>query len=129
MVLIIHLFQTFDAGNWSDIGYNFLIGSDGRVYEGRGWDRVGAHTLGWNNVSVSFSVMGDYTDHLPNQAALDAISHLIYRGIILRKLTVDFRLYGHRDARPTESPGEALYKLIRTWDHYDPKPPVKPTYN
>ena len=113
---------------WDDIGYNFIIGGDGRAYEGRGWDRVGAHTLGWNNISVSFGVMGDYTDHLPAKAALQAITDLIYRGVALRKLTPDFRLYGHRDARPMfESPGEKLYQLIRTWSHYDPNTPRKPT--
>uniref|UniRef100_V5H3E5 Putative animal peptidoglycan recognition protein n=1 Tax=Ixodes ricinus TaxID=34613 RepID=V5H3E5_IXORI len=29
---------------WDDIAYNFLIGDDGRVYVGRDWDRIGAHT-------------------------------------------------------------------------------------
>lgn len=28
---------------WSDIGYNFAIGGDGRVYVGRGFRVVGAH--------------------------------------------------------------------------------------
>ena len=29
--------------NWNDIGYNFIIGGDGRIYEGRGQHR-GAHS-------------------------------------------------------------------------------------
>lgn len=33
---------TFASG-WDDIGYNFIVGEDGNVYEGRGWDIVGAH--------------------------------------------------------------------------------------
>ena len=28
---------------WNDIGYNFIIGGDGRIYEGRGQHR-GAHS-------------------------------------------------------------------------------------
>lgn len=32
-----------DNEDYWDIGYNFLIGGDGSVYEGRGWDTVGAH--------------------------------------------------------------------------------------
>lgn len=38
--------QDFHMGpgrNWWDIGYNFLIGEDGRIYEGRGFDAQGAH--------------------------------------------------------------------------------------
>ena len=37
---------------WSDIGYNFVVGEDGNVYEGRGWNSVGAHTYGYNNRSI-----------------------------------------------------------------------------
>ena len=35
--------------SYVDIGYHFLVGENGKVYEGRGWDRQGAHSTGWNN--------------------------------------------------------------------------------
>lgn len=40
--------QTYhmESRNWDDIGYNFMVGGDGDVYEGRGWDKQGAHTKG-----------------------------------------------------------------------------------
>lgn len=34
---------------WADIGYHFLVGENGKVYEGRGWNREAAHAPGWNN--------------------------------------------------------------------------------
>lgn len=34
-----------DGINWADIGFNFLVGGDGRVYEGRGWQMEGVHTF------------------------------------------------------------------------------------
>lgn len=37
---------------WWDIGYSFMVGEDGNVYEGRGWDQVGAHTYGYNTVGL-----------------------------------------------------------------------------
>lgn len=43
-----------DTNGWNDIGYSFLVGEDGNVYEGRGFDRVGAHTLGHNTVALGF---------------------------------------------------------------------------
>ncbi|GFO44102.1 hypothetical protein PoB_007060700 [Plakobranchus ocellatus] len=47
-------FQDFhmDTRGWDDIGYSFLIGGEGTVFEGRGWDRVGAHTKGHNSVGL-----------------------------------------------------------------------------
>uniref|UniRef100_A0A8C8SM59 Ig-like domain-containing protein n=1 Tax=Pelusios castaneus TaxID=367368 RepID=A0A8C8SM59_9SAUR len=50
-----------DNQRWSDIGYNFLIGEDGRVYEGRGWRTVGAHARGWNAKSLGFSFLGNFS--------------------------------------------------------------------
>ncbi|GFO44104.1 hypothetical protein PoB_007060900 [Plakobranchus ocellatus] len=41
-----------DTNGWDDIGYSFLIGGEGTVFEGRGWDRVGAHTKGHNSVGL-----------------------------------------------------------------------------
>lgn len=42
------IIQTFhiESRSWDDIGYNWLIGGDGQVYEGRGWNKQGAHTKG-----------------------------------------------------------------------------------
>ena len=37
---------------WWDVGYSFMVGEDGNVYEGRGWDQVGAHTYGYNTVGL-----------------------------------------------------------------------------
>lgn len=116
-----------DVRGWNDIAYNYLIGEDGRVYEGRGWNEVGSHTLGWNDVSIAFSVMGNYTAHIPNTAAIAAIFGLMDCAMTLNKLTSDFKMFGHRDVRPTSCPGEAFYQLIRTWKHYDHGKPVKPT--
>ncbi|XP_052227247.1 peptidoglycan-recognition protein SC2-like isoform X2 [Dreissena polymorpha] len=126
---VIQRFHQVDRG-WDDIGYNFLIGEDGRAYEGRAWDRIGAHTLGWNNVAIAFSIMGDYSHKLPNDAALDAVHAMIDCGIKLGKITPDYKLYGHRDAGNTECPGQQLYDLIRTWKHngrLGNEPLVKPT--
>ena len=62
---------------WCDIGYNFLIGGDGNVYMGRGWDRVGAHTPNYNALSVAFSLMGNFENFLPSSTMLSATEDLI----------------------------------------------------
>ena len=55
---------------WSDIGYSFLVGGDGNVYEGRGWTHVGAHTQGYNSKAFAASMIGSFTSHLPTPQAL-----------------------------------------------------------
>lgn len=39
--------------------FRFLVGGNGKVYEGAGW-REGAHTKGYNNKSISISFIGDF---------------------------------------------------------------------
>jgi len=46
----------FSAEGKDDIKYNFLIGQDGVIYEGRGWGVVGQHTNGQNLMSVGQSL-------------------------------------------------------------------------
>ncbi|VEN56835.1 unnamed protein product [Callosobruchus maculatus] len=41
-----------DTMEFHDIGYNFLVGGDGNVYEGASWHKVGAHTRGYNSRSM-----------------------------------------------------------------------------
>lgn len=62
---------------WCDIGYSFLVGEDGRGYEGRGWRYVGAHTSGYNSVGHAICTMGDFMSVRPNDAAMMAVQHLI----------------------------------------------------
>jgi len=50
-----------DVNGVSAIGYNFLIGEDGRAYEGRGWTCVGAHAPGCNTRSIGIAFIGDFS--------------------------------------------------------------------
>jgi hypothetical protein len=43
------------------------------VYEGRGWDKVGAHTLGWNKVSVSFAFMRNFEEKEAAPLAIEVL--------------------------------------------------------
>jgi N-acetylmuramoyl-L-alanine amidase len=60
---IIRSYQKYhiDSHGWNDIGYNFLVGEDGSVYEGRGWAAVGAHAPTYNTRSIGVCIIGDFT--------------------------------------------------------------------
>ncbi|KAL7732638.1 hypothetical protein ACLKA6_013567 [Drosophila palustris] len=110
-----------DGWNWDHIGYNFLIGGDGLVYEGRGWDAQGAHTLGYNVDSIGISFIGTFIKIWPTEQQLRACQLLMAEGVRLKKLVPDYKLYGHRQLSATESPGELLYGIIQTWPHWTNK--------
>uniref|UniRef100_A0AC11AP26 Peptidoglycan recognition protein 4 n=1 Tax=Ovis aries TaxID=9940 RepID=A0AC11AP26_SHEEP len=62
---------------WCDVAYNFLVGDDGRVYEGVGWNVQGVHTQGYNNISLGLAFFGSSRGHSPSPAALVAMEGLI----------------------------------------------------
>ena len=74
--------RTVHATGWPDIGYNFLVGEDGNVYEGRGWDTVGAYSVPHNSDSIGIAFIGNFNDRKPNDAALNATKRLISCGIL-----------------------------------------------
>lgn len=117
---VMRFWQNFhmDTRGWDDLGYSFLIGGDGRVYTSRGWDRSGAHTRGYNDVSLAVAFIGHYGRHLPPPWALRTFKRLLLCGRALGKIHVNYTLHGHRDANCRECPGDALYSEISRWKHF-----------
>ena len=78
-------YNFYAIGYW-DIGYNFLVGQDGNVYEGRGWDLRGAHVRGYNSVSIGIAFIGNFSYRKPNRAAISAAKRLINCGVAMVRL-------------------------------------------
>uniref|UniRef100_A0A1Q3FJ22 Putative peptidoglycan recognition protein-lc n=2 Tax=Culex tarsalis TaxID=7177 RepID=A0A1Q3FJ22_CULTA len=106
------------AENFGDIGYNFLIGGDGNVYEGRGWLKVGAFLRGQNSKSQGIAFIGDYRHITPTKAQMEVLDALLANGIKSGHLTPDFRLYGACQLQATESPGKLLYAELKKHPHW-----------
>ncbi|XP_020847606.1 peptidoglycan recognition protein 3-like [Phascolarctos cinereus] len=107
-----------DRMKFCDIGYNFLVGEDGRVYEGVGWDTEGSHTYGYNDIGLGIAFIGLFTGTSPNAAALKVAQDLIQCAVDKGYLIPDYLLVGHSDVVNTLSPGQALYDKIKTWPHF-----------
>ena len=140
-----------DGNGWCDIGYryfkviltkhfcyfaliyfySFLIGGDGLVYEGRGWNKVGAHTYSFNDVGYGIDFIGNFMDHNPTDAAQNAyfalaavrnffVSQfsLVYFTLFkqcaesLGHIPSNYECKGHRQASATLCPGDMFYNLI-----------------
>ncbi|XP_076643433.1 peptidoglycan recognition protein S2 [Halictus rubicundus] len=103
---------------WADIGYNFVVGEDGNVYEGRGWSKHGAHTTPYNSKSIGICIIGNFVDHEPHAAAINATKKLIAYGVSIGKIQENYTLLGHRQTASTTCPGNKLYDLIQTWPNW-----------
>ncbi|XP_039431591.1 peptidoglycan-recognition protein LC-like isoform X2 [Culex pipiens pallens] len=106
------------AENYGDIGYNFLIGGDGNVYEGRGWLKVGAFLRGQNSKSEGIAFIGDYRHIKPSKAQMDMLDALLANGTKSGYLTPKFRLHGACQLQATESPGKLLYTELKKHPHW-----------
>ncbi|XP_053447748.1 peptidoglycan recognition protein 3 isoform X2 [Nycticebus coucang] len=107
-----------DTRGFCDIGYHFLVGQDGGVYEGVGWHIQGSHTYGYNDIALGIAFMGHFVEKPPNAVALEAAQALIQCAVVEGYLVPDYLLMGHSDVTSTLSPGQALYSIISTWPHF-----------
>jgi hypothetical protein len=118
---------------WGDIGYNYLIDSNGVVYEGRagGDNAIGAHFSCQNGNTMGVCMLGSFTNSSPTSAALNSLKQLLawkaeQRGIDPlgssyhsgTRLTIP-NISGHRNANPssqacstTTCPGNNLYAQL-----------------
>ncbi len=122
----IYAYHTQSRG-WRDIGYNFLVDRFGRIWEGRygGVARsvVGAHTLGYNEVSFAMSAIGNFDIARPPPAVVAAFARLFAWKLATKdirannpRINVKGRILhainGHRDVGQTACPGRYLYARL-----------------
>ncbi|KAJ8966049.1 hypothetical protein NQ314_003756, partial [Rhamnusium bicolor] len=100
----------------------FVVGGDGKIYEGAGWHKVGAHTRGYNTRSLGISFIGNFSDKLPNENQLKATKDFLQCAIELGELDKNYRLFGARQVSATASPGLKLYNEIQNWPNYSRSP-------
>lgn len=94
----VRLWHTRERG-FSDIGYHFVVETDGTVSEGRPLDRAGAHCLGHNARSIGVCYMGGIgADGKPADTRTEAQRRALEG--LLASLAASFpgaRIRSHRD--------------------------------
>lgn len=100
------------------MSYTRLVTPVGRLYEGHGLDRLGAHTGGLNSRVRAVCLVGDYSKNPPTAAQINAVGELLREDAGAGRSRSIPLLGGHRDAnrrvgRPaTACPGDAAYGAI-----------------
>ncbi|MGZ4804888.1 MAG: N-acetylmuramoyl-L-alanine amidase [Ilumatobacteraceae bacterium] len=132
-------FHTSSAKGWPDVCYEFFVGRDGDVWEGRAGAMAGPVIADATGGSQGFAqlvcMLGDFTSQLPTDAALGSLvkvlAWLSYRDRIditpgattsfisrgsqrwaAGTPVTAFTISGHRDMSYTACPGDALYPIL-----------------
>jgi hypothetical protein len=68
-----------NTNGWQDIGYNWLIDPNGKVYEGRGGGENvrGSHMCSYNNNTMGICMLGNFELVEPKEKAIDALKTLL----------------------------------------------------
>jgi len=109
-----------DGRGFSDIDYNFLVrGSTGEIYEGRGWDVIGAHTANYNTNGAGVCIIGTDT---ASDAAKASVRWLYEQ--YNKRCGKTLKIRGHRDLATTgtDCPGDRVY----AWVHAGMPAPTAP---
>jgi len=119
----IYAYHSLTRG-WGDIGYNYLIDSEGNIYEGRygGDGAVAGHTAGYNTASVGIALLGHFEETPITSEMMKSLMGVIYDQSVLHGIDPDgssvFRgeilpnIMGHRDLGATACPGEVTYDYL-----------------
>ncbi|XP_049810398.1 peptidoglycan-recognition protein SD-like isoform X1 [Schistocerca nitens] len=105
--------------NFTDIKYSFLVGGDGFTYEGRGWEAENAIAPHFDPTSLGIAFIGNFESVTPPEEQLNQAKSLIQEALYQQKLSQDYKLVAHRQVAHTNSPGFALFSLIKTWKHWE----------
>ncbi len=99
---------------WAAIGYHFIIGRDGTVYEGRPLTMQGAHVGGHNEHNLGITLVGDFHRSQPSPAQLASLQRLL--DVMRRRFSVGReQIFGHRDLAPSICPGDRLYEWLQNY--------------
>lgn len=101
--------------NLSDIAYNFLIGGDGNIYVGRGWDVASA----FSNISVDIAFHGNFKFDNPYPNMIRAAETLIRQGVKMRYIDKNYTVICQNQTALHETAGRHLCAKVRKCPHYN----------
>jgi hypothetical protein len=97
---------------WPDLAYHFIVGHDGKVYEGRPYTAVGDTATEYDPTGHFLIVVeGDFNEDTPTTEQLEMTAQLVAWASLQFGVSVE-TVTGHRDHAATTCPGDNLYTHI-----------------
>ena len=101
--------------NYGDIGYHFVIGSDGTIWEGRALRYQGAHAGGdLNRGKLGICLVGQFESSRPTPRAIASLERLVRH--LSEELDIPLgAVKGHGEVKATACPGRHLQSWVQRW--------------
>ncbi len=119
------IYHTHTVKNgWGDVGYHYLIDTEGAIYEGRagGKNVVGAHAYCANVATLAITLVGNFQYTYPSEMQLSSLRQLLahlgkeYRMNLNGKVRFQGKMLptvlAHRDLSNTVCAGRKMQKLL-----------------
>lgn len=98
---------------WADVGYHYLVGKNGMVYEGRPVEVRGVHVGGYNTGTIGVCLLGNFVEDQPTQSQINAAQALIQWLATRFDLS---HLAGHKNFNDgTQCPGDNLLSYLEVF--------------
>lgn len=112
-----------EANGWPDISYHFLMAADYRVYQGRGWGRLGENIKAFTNQAINIGFIGPFRTQPPSINVTNALEELISCGISLGALAQNVRIVAQCQVTPMVScEASQIYNYVSTLERFEPNP-------
>ncbi|KAL7027119.1 hypothetical protein ACKWTF_005315 [Chironomus riparius] len=116
--------QTQDS-SLDDIPYNYLIGGDGRIYEGRGIEFQGQHTANldateYNSIGICIAFIGNYQAIAPDSSQISLLAEFVDFYKKKGSIAEDYIIVLQDDLKYNPIKAYALNTEIEKFDHFRP---------
>ena len=108
-----------------DIPYNFLIGGDGSIFEGRGIEFKGQHTSNVNGssydeIGICVAFIGTFENISPSTKQIEAFHDLIKHFTDEGSITEDHKIFFHDQLAKPAIPANSLFETMKTFKKFYP---------
>uniref|UniRef100_A0A336N4D1 CSON011123 protein n=1 Tax=Culicoides sonorensis TaxID=179676 RepID=A0A336N4D1_CULSO len=104
--------------SWSDLPYNFFMGKDGYVFEGRGWKLDGSFRSSFGDDCLSIGFLGNYNKFVLSPIQKELLFTLIDDGLS-EIIDENHEIIGQCQIRENDNPGKYVYEEMRPhWANY-----------
>jgi hypothetical protein len=107
-----------------DIPFNFLIGGDGNVYEGRGFEFQGQHTANVNGssydeIGICIAFIGTYENQSPMEMQMNVFQRFVEFYVAEGILIHDYKIFFQDQlTKPAVVPADGLLNALTTLENF-----------